>query len=549
MAKTFKIHPAIGFARVGTSPEVYLEPEIPGTFARPDDKKYRDSSGRLKRQAARFWIFEYDSANPTAAPKEVSVGGAGPVRIEWTVHLANKKAVWFAFEGITGEGPGGYPAGHPLRNPTITDTVTRKKQLIIDPFARTLNADGTMKMHEIAKGTSLTPANETWPPTFTGGKKIESLGTLYADAQGRLTVAGGYGVSGTTGTIPASGDLDYANNDGWFDDVSDGSVTAKLVFSDGTTAEAAPAWVIVGPPDYAPPIENLVTVHDLLFDLGLRSFGTDITIFKSDSGGFQTTFKPSFTRDVYPILRRALEYQWVIDAAAPHAGSARFTLGPLAAAPAAGETTATNPREKIFRRMRDPDNLMSPPPKNMPVLHNDGIDGAPPESRRFTVTRYQYFVLKQWSAGTFAADWPGSPPAPATTVTAAGLDRAAGDAACGGAFFPGMEGSWILRDPRVYMTPFNFRFTHLAAEGPTGLTPGDAGKRMALPWQADFHDCASNWWPAQRPNQVLVGAAKLDWLRGVTSHVHLVDVWAQLGIVQPDPTDTTRFIEAERTLP
>ncbi len=49
MAKTYKIDPSIGFARVGKSSEVFLGPELPESYARPDDGEYRDANGRLKR--------------------------------------------------------------------------------------------------------------------------------------------------------------------------------------------------------------------------------------------------------------------------------------------------------------------------------------------------------------------------------------------------------------------------------------------------------------------------------------------------------------------
>jgi hypothetical protein len=55
-----------------------------------------------------------------------------------------------------------------------------------------------------------------------------------------LTVAGGFGTSVKPGSVP-SGSLRFDNNDGWFDDVADGPVSARLVFEDGTTQEALPA--------------------------------------------------------------------------------------------------------------------------------------------------------------------------------------------------------------------------------------------------------------------------------------------------------------------
>lgn len=35
------------------------------------------------------------------------------------------------------------------------------------------------------------------------------------------------------------------------------------------------------------------------------------------------------------------------------------------------------------------------------------------------------------------------------------------------------------------------------------LEPGDITKHMTLPWQADFLDCAEEWWPVARPDNVI----------------------------------------------
>ncbi|MEO8427646.1 MAG: LodA/GoxA family CTQ-dependent oxidase, partial [Verrucomicrobiota bacterium] len=59
--KTIKIHPAIGIARVGNSPtEFFIGPELPGKHKQPFGG-YKDAQGRIKRQAARFRLFGYDS--------------------------------------------------------------------------------------------------------------------------------------------------------------------------------------------------------------------------------------------------------------------------------------------------------------------------------------------------------------------------------------------------------------------------------------------------------------------------------------------------------
>ena len=65
MPTVYRIHPAIGVARLGDSPDdFYIGPEAPGvppTFIKPNDPSgtvglRRDSKNRIKRQGARFRI-------------------------------------------------------------------------------------------------------------------------------------------------------------------------------------------------------------------------------------------------------------------------------------------------------------------------------------------------------------------------------------------------------------------------------------------------------------------------------------------------------------
>jgi len=559
MTKVYKIHPSIGVARVGNSDEFFLGPELPGTFARPADGRYRDGNKKLRRQAARFWVFEHDDENSEEAARPVFAGEGGVARIEWTVHLANKKAVWFVFDelkGITGDVTEGvpYPANWPLRNQAwipASQPDERRRRLIINPGPRSLNASN--QRIEIEKGNGGGFA-ETWPGPFVGGKEITSLGTMVTDEKGRLILAGGFGTSGAAepDAVPADGRLpSFVNNNKWFDDVSDGPVTARVVFEDGTSAEVAPSWLIVGPPDYAPPIENIVTIYDVLYDVALRELGLDPSIFDPDTRQFAADFSPSFTKNIYPVLKRAFQYRWVIQQAASHPGG-MIDFAFLGAAPEPGEDPNDNFRAEIFNRLRDPDDLNGPTTRNMPRLHNDGTGGIEPESLRLTVTRTQFEMLRRWARGQFIADWQGVPPAE-TEVTADGLDRASLEAACGGGFFPGMETGWILRNPAIYAEAFRLR--HAASEDDeTGVTPGDMTKRSALPWQADFLKCGSNWWPAQRPNQVRLGpnsSANAEWARGINGHVDLVNRWPLLGVVVPaqNPASPSRFHESEREMP
>src|SRR5580704_16448184 len=104
MPRHFRIHPAIGVARMGNSSEHFLGSETPGVPANSPDGvnfgSFRDSKGQIRRQGARFRVFEYteDANGSLSNPREVGIGGE-IVEIEWRVHLANRKASFFSFFG------------------------------------------------------------------------------------------------------------------------------------------------------------------------------------------------------------------------------------------------------------------------------------------------------------------------------------------------------------------------------------------------------------------------------------------------------------------
>ena len=156
---------------------------------------------------------------------------------------------------------------------------------------------------------------------------------------------------------------------------------------------------------------------------------------------------------------------------------------------------------------------------------------------------------------TFIADWSGKPTVPSVDAetparTPGGLDRAALEACVGGAFYPGIEAGWIMRNPLIFAETFRLRLAQDETDF-TGVMAGDITKRSALPWQADFIACANDWWPAQRPNQVRTSAAstvRVEWDEDVFDMMR--DLWDDLGIVVPAPPgNRTLFYEAERQLP
>ena len=507
--KTIKIHPAIGISRLGTSPtEFFIGPEKPGSHPRPRGG-YRDAKGRIKRQAARFRLFGYDKNG-----KFVQEITAKDATITWTVHLANKKAEWIKFQGPKS-------VTNPIlkRNKAVVD----RNSLIIDPGPRSLSGPNQHASFNTGafRGTPV------------------PLGDMRTDSRGRLLVLGGFGRSASPTNTPLT---TFANNDGWYDDVSDGPVTATVKFKrDGATVAAVGAWVIVGAPKFAPPIDNVITLYDTLLQVAV------------DRLGLKLPAKPSFTKDIYPLLQRAIKMKWVSGMVAhpmAHAdeqhpgheqhhhgeveGPAHATLGEVIPPPG-----AASDRAAIFDKLRDPALPPTEPSgeSDMPMIHSDFY----PADVNEPLTRIQYGMMKKWKNGNFVNDWSG-PPAASRLITPAGLDRAALESCVGGALYPGIEASWLLRDTYKFSEPFRLDLTN--------LKPGDVTKQMALPWQADFTDCAQEgelaWWPAQRPDDVFpeTGGPQVPWTRNVVNSMSdMVRKWHRLGFVVKKGRT---FVETER---
>lgn len=454
---------------------------MPGTFT-PPEGGYKDAGDinkgvppRIKRQAARFRIYGYDAAGNVV--REIT---AAEATITWTAHLVNSKAEWDRFEGRAGEELpiGQRRARTAWRNRDIRGDENRtdeeaRKALIIDPGPRTVSGPDQVA-------------------SFTGGLFMGSpvpLGDLRTDASGRLLILGGFGRSGAS--EPGRRITNYANNDRWFDDVSDGPVTAAVKLADGRSLDVRPAWVIVAPPDFAPAITNVVTLYDVIAELSVGL------------GHPAPPARPSFTQHVYPLLSRAVQMSWVQAIAnAGHgqgaAGAGHF-LANLAVL-ASNLPEHQQARERVFARVRNP-SLTGDEAKAqatslfMPPLSGDDGDATRDAPGTWlALTRTHYDVLQKWARGDFEADWTGAP-APSGVITPEGLDRAALEACAGGAFYPGIEGGWMLRNKGYYSEPF--RFDH------GKVSPGDVTKRMACPWQADFFECQLHWWPAQRPDDVM----------------------------------------------
>lgn len=267
----FRIHPSVGMARMGKSADWYfLGPEIPRFIQEqypnlrqqpvplrhpngsalaptPDLNRYRDKAGAIMPQAARFRVFAYFYTPGIAEPYKVMELKPQHADIEWTVTLANQKAVNSA-KAVT---------------PNTPAAVTLTTKAVTAP--QKCQASGTPNLGWVAleKDAGGTPTN-------------------------RLHLIGNEGAA--DGTLPfsrSSGGNAFLYQDDWQDTAADGPIEAtvelKAAFTtafpgykfwipgvgDASTlpadkkVKALSAWAVVNMPDYVPDMGHFVSVWDL----------------------------------------------------------------------------------------------------------------------------------------------------------------------------------------------------------------------------------------------------------------------------------------------
>jgi hypothetical protein len=163
-------------------------------------------------------------------------------------------------------------------------------------------------------------------------------------------------------------------------------------------------------------------------------------------------------------------------------------------------------------------------------------------------------------------------------------------AGLGGAFCPGGETCWIIRNPAIYSAPYRIRHSASVTTGSlsqpgvlnpppdtpanlaAGLEPGDLTKYSGVPWQADFNECSTNptdvtyedwnnlylagtgdpapaqswntyWWPVHRP-MVVNNVAWSPTPQTNAGDTQMVTQWSKLGFVVNVPKQGFVLVES-----
>ncbi|CAA0096805.1 L-lysine 6-oxidase [BD1-7 clade bacterium] len=575
MTTLFRIHPAIGIARVGNSEEYYLGPEsmagserdglaggLPLSVSDTDgtttikSSELRDADHALKRQAARFRIYAYQS--PTdVTPCEITIGSTVMVGSEqkvvkdivWSSHLANKKAnCWIEDpRGMAAYDDGGFPD---LRNKSFQGEPDpaadiRLQKLVIDAGPQAISGAQGGEVHFTRNaanhyvndsgdivGVDYPQQFPEYPSDAESSATIDTLGSLRVDKSGRLIVLGGFGkASGFDENAdydPNASLSESVNNDNWFDDTSDGPVTACVHFEDGDIAQVQGAgWIIVSDPSYAPQVRNVVSLWDEIYNTWLENFNLNPAIYHEGKlVHYQTDYQPFYDTDIKPILAAAELQRW--------ATNLNDTGISAHAAVYANSTPTEMSRPDLVSFIRNPNqsaDKQNSDPQNgtrMPLSLGDS------EHDFLSLTKTQYFFIKQWSQHKIRDG-------EADFGDGVELDKNVLANCLGGRFSPGIEMTFIIRDPHLYHGIDDPSSAALSNAGPFRMNadildyaavtqspalgvgyipqrsnkvqPGDICKFMSIPWHTDYNSCATHgpvpnvknsnmtyWsWPAQRP--------------------------------------------------
>jgi hypothetical protein len=549
------IYPPIGVARVGNSDDYFFASDIPGVA--PDPRGgFKDNEGRVKKQVVRFRVYAFDKQGNVI--QEIT---AKEAKIEWRVHVANNKAAWYMFNNALDLRDAAIPSS--VRNGKVTGE--DRDQLVIDPGSVSITGSSTHgPKYNLDKGKF-----------YDTNVK---LGHLETDRAGRLLFFGGDGDSASQFNLPA---ITFANNDGYHDDTCDGVVRASVMIN-GKSFEAKPAMVAVTPPNFGPGLFGVVTMNDVVQDLFIRKMKYP----DPAADGVE------FWRDIYPILERMTNTQWVNSGFFMLFGKnspSDFT-DPVLLKVLSNPSKKTKPeRNRVFNWFRNPKSDEYTPAK-VPPFYGDGFgEYAKIALVDLPITITQYARLQKWADGDFKATIHKPKRSfrrmtPAEQINA--LNQAPMEECLGGPFHPGIELTWPMRRRRMWESPYRLKVVNegestqldfgpllspaiaLGPDGPISISgPGSLTRWLGVPWQTDEASCLSGYdtstylplpsfWAARVPNQILsedsyarmedpdVNIAqrlkhfdyRQDWLRdfGVKYQQKInlmISEWHELGII------------------
>lgn len=546
------IYPSIGVCRVGNGDGYFLAPEIPGMAPKPEGG-YKEGPSKIKKQAQRFRIYAFDNKNRVV--REVT---AKTDKIHWKVKVANAKAAWYEFNNPLDMGTFAPGLAGKLRNNFYVGEEREILEIAPDETkikGKNTNSDG--------KDLTKYMVGDFWEEP---NKVSVNLGHLRTDKDGRLIVVPGDGVGNSA--MRQSPIDNFADNDGWYDDWADGYVKAEVSLDGVTNMEVEPAWVSCCGPNYAPEIEPFITLYDVVRDVMVNG--------KQKPLEQKPELPLSFREEIYPFFKRLGQMQWISAAANFREGwidLEDFSDPKYIKVLSDPNQNNKKNRMHVFNQFRHPkdykfynssEDFTNDVQYKIPYMLGSGVNYSFSPAHWFTMPEMQFWILQQWAQGNFVDDLDERPKAENTgkfediplDQQPMALIRAALEPLSGGAFHPGVELTWPLRQQGIYRDDMPFRikvqndaeplwkqtqklgllltpeaafgnakrsktpsgesysYYNLPKESPINAQkPGDLTRWLGLPWHPDAFSCQSvmysndfpnaTWWPALLPIDVM----------------------------------------------
>lgn len=546
------IYPPLGICRVGNGDEHFLAPEIPGMAPRPSGG-FKEGPSKIKKQAQKFRVYAFDDQGRVI--KEIVNDATTEIR--WKVKMANGKAAWYEFNNPLDMGDYAPGLAGKLRNNFYLGEDREALEIAPDEVEIQGNNQNTNGSDD-----KKSMIGDFW----TAPNKVQvKLGHVETDDSGRLIVVPGDGAGDSA--MRQSPINNFADNDGWYDDWADGYVKAEVII-DGETQAAEPAWVASSGPNFAPEIEPFITLYDVVRDVMING--------KKDPLEEKPQLPLSFREEIYPFFKRLGEMQWISAAANFREGWIKledFSDPKYIKTLCDPSPLNKDNRMHVFNQFRHPkdykfyntaDDFSDSVQYKIPYMLGSGVNFDFSPAHWFTMPETQFWILEQWAEGNFVDDLNKKPKVEETgkfediplDQQPYALTRAALEPLSGGAFHPGVELTWPLRQQGIFRDDLPYRIKvqdnpepmwkqteqlgllltpEVAFKGATrsktpsgesysyyGLQddspvsaqkPGDLTRWLGLPWHPDAFSCQSvmyandfpnaTWWPALLPIDVM----------------------------------------------
>ncbi|GES85619.1 hypothetical protein RCL2_001272300 [Rhizophagus clarus] len=525
----------------------YVGSEIPGIYVGKGDPnfKFKDNKGRIKPQAARFRIYGYDKNGTNLGEIKLKKG----VDITWTVVLANRKAAHRGFLGIKKHHQKGTlrNADWPYDRSTLMAIREKRLTSVCGSPPDPVELKARVFRHNIIDEEE----------NSEDGHELY-LGKMIMENEGSLLIIGGKGESGCIkeSTLITT----FADNDYWYDDTSDGSVDAKVTIMVNNTKKSlrnreGKSWILVAPPKYAPGIPNITSLYQTILEtqhpVDPNYPANDLTNYQDsdDSVKKKKIMQVNYYRDIHPIFEATCKSSWVNPKGFTGHGPDKpgnFLDFKLEEKLSNESPEYNDLRKSILSRVRIPSELASSFERDgqaydyfMPPLSgNSGIQTPGVPDTFLSITRGQYLLLQKWAEGDFekksklpeynyidkGKDTDSRKPTYSigknfhemvkkilddkkehydqdqldqNVAEVKFLNKAALEWCVGGALFPGIEMTYLAYDKNTFHREYDFRINS------DMIQPGDINAYLSIPWQADFNDCNTAWWPAQRPDTTI----------------------------------------------